>query len=510
MKISAWDRFMLRVAPRWSLNRMQARRVASVLAARNYEAATLGRRTKGYARSHADVNAVVARALAELRIHARDLVRNNAWAKRAQRVIANNVVGWGIVPKPVGKDAARALELWKAWSESTQCESEGRHTFASLQHLVMRSLTTDGEVLIRRRRRLEKDKLPIPLQLQVLEADFLDTSKDESTSLSGGAIVNGVEYDALGRRAAYWLFDVHPGSGLLTKGTSKRVSASEIIHVFYTERPNQARGVSWYGASIVNLKELDEYEDAELMRQKIAACFAAFVTDIDGQQTPAGLEDDDGDEDLEAFEPGMISHLSPGKDVKFASPPATTSDSFTHRNLRRIAAGLGVTYEDLTGDYSQVNFSSARMSRIAHWGNVRDWQFNMLIPLLCNGVWAWAMEAAVISGLLREAPAAEWTTPPMPMIEPDKEGLAYQRLVRNGVMTFSDVVREQGGDPDAHFAEYAADLKRLDEAGIKLDSDVRAVSQAGLTQERGGGGQGAPQGPDEAERAIISLVEGLK
>jgi hypothetical protein len=31
----------------------------------------------------------------------------------------------------------------------------------------------------------------------------------------------------------------------------------------------------------------------------------------------------------------------------------------------------------------------------------------MLIPLLCDGVWKWAMETAVIAGELAEAPSAD-------------------------------------------------------------------------------------------------------
>lgn len=497
MSLSLWDRFTLSLAPEWTLRRLRAK-----LAARNYEAAVSSRRTSGWKRSRSDVNAVTATALVELRTQARDLIRNNSWAKRAQRVISNNVVGWGIVPKPVttdDRDRARAAQVWKDWAGTTECDSEGRHTFAGIQALVIKSVAESGEVLIRRRLRRAEDKLTIPLQLQVLEADFLDTGKD---GLDGpmGPIVQGVEYDLLGRRAAYWVFPEHPGSSRAITAVSKRIPASEIIHVLYTERPGQARGVSWYGSAIVNLRDLDDYDDAELMKQKIAACFAAFVTDTDGAGSPIGAADD-SDDMIETLEPGMISHLPPGKEITFGAPPPVTSDTFATRNLRRIAAGLGVTFEDLTGDYSQVNFSSARMSRISHQANVRDWQFNMLIPLLCSGVWAWAMEAAVLSGVLRSAPLAEWTVPPLPMIEPDKEGLAYQRLVRVGAMTPSEMVREQGGDPEAHWAEYAADMKRLDDLGIQLDSDVRKVSQAGLTQQRVGLNSGAPADPTPAPAA---------
>lgn len=134
------------------------------------------------------------------------------------------------------------------------------------------------------------------------------------------------------------------------------------------------------------------------------------------------------------------------------------------------------------------------MARLAHWGNVYDWQWFILVPQLCDPAWAWAMEAAVAIGLVKSGPPAEWTPPPMPMIDPEKEGLAYIRRVRSGGMTFSEMIREQGRDPETHIAEYKADLKMLDEAGIWLDSDVRKVSAAGLTQERVGGGGGSSSG----------------
>lgn len=499
-KLNGWDRFLLRTFPRWGASRVRARMTADALA-RHYEAAQRGRRTSGWQRDHGDINTVTARALVELRLHARDLVRNNSWAARGVEVITGNTVGWGFQPRPVtdnpgAKNAAAGL--WKRWAESTECDAEGRLNFAGLCEQAMRCVAESGEVLIRRRRRRPSDGLSIPLQIQILEADFLDTLKDGVPGSAGGTTIQGVEFDAIGRRAAYWLFDAHPGSGA-SSGVSARVPASEILHSFRPLRPGQVRGITWLAQTIAPLKDFDEYEDATLLRQKIAACFAAFVTDTDGTGTAIGEQDPD-DPLIETFEPGMITQLPAGKDVSFANPPTVTEDSFSTRSLRRIAAGLGVTYEDLTGDYSNVNFSSARMARLAHWQNIHKWRWNMLIPQICDGVWAWAMDAAELSGALKEAPAAVWSAPPMPMIEPDKEGLAISRLVRAGVTTHDDMIREQGGDPESHWVEYAASLKRLDALGIKLDSDVRAVSQAGLTQERAGGTPGEP--PSEDDRAL--------
>lgn len=480
--MTAWDRMTLALFPQWTVNRVRAR-AAIHIAQRHFEAASPGRRTEGWSRSAGDADIALRGAAFELRLHARDLVRNNAWAKRAQRVIANNTVGErGIMAKALGPAAAKAQEIWTNWANSTECESDGRCTFAGIQHLVMKALASDGEVLIRRRGRRPDDGLSIPLQLQVLEADFLVTAKNTLESEAGGPIIQGVEFDKLGRRAAYWIYKQHPGSGRNMEAP-QRVRADQILHIFYSERPGQSRGTSWFGAAIVPLKDFDEYEDASLVRQKIAAMFAAFVSDADGLGSAVG-ETDPATPLQVTFEPGTMLDLPPGKQVTFPSPPTVNDTATQIQTLRRIAASLNVTYEEMTGDYSQVNFSSARMARIAHLANVHDWRWNMLIPLLCQGVWVWAMEAAQGAGEIPDGdlPWVQWTAPPLAMIEPDKEARATSSQVRNGMMTPSEMVREQGNDPDTHWQHYADDLKKLDALGIVLDCDARKTSAQGLEQ----------------------------
>lgn len=492
-KPSWWERLTRSFAPK---------RSPVVSRTRNYDAAQGGRRTSGWNTNRADANAIIRSAGPVLREHARDLVRNNGNALRAQAVVCDNTVGWGITPRPLGPDAAQnkaTLAKWKAWAvDSTEIDPERQMNFAGLLYQAVASIFTDGEVLFRRRARRPDDGLSVPLQVQVLEADLLDVGKDLETPT--GEIVQGVQFDKVGRRVGYWIFPKHPGAAR-SIGESRFVSASEILHVRGPGRPGQVRGVSWLGAAIAPLKDLDAFEDAELLKQQIAACFAAFVTDMEGMGQPVGVE---GEEDEtgripEEFEPGMIVQLPPGKTVTAANPPTLTSDALPTRRARRIAATIGITYEDLTGDFSQVNFSSARMGRIAHMGRVRAWQHQMLIPQACAGVWSWFVQALAISS--GGVPmGAEWTATPLPMIEPDKEILGLTRAVRGGFMTFSGALREQGIDPESHWAEYAEDLKRLDALKIVLDSDVRKVSQAGLTQERvGGAGGGEGDTPPKAE-----------
>jgi lambda family phage portal protein len=385
-------------------------------------------------------------------------------------------------------------QAWRDWAETTQCDSAGRLTMYGIQALVMRTIVESGEILIRRRWRLPEDKLAVPMQLQVLEPDFLDAGRNGILGDAGGPIIQGVEFDAIGRRVAYWLFDRHPGSlGAFGVGAgslnalSQRVSAADVLHVFDQERAGQVRGPSWFASVDVRLHDFAQFEDATLMKQKIAACMAAFVTDP-GDGTAAGLAGTDSKTGLptETFEPGMILSLPPGKEVTVANPPpATDHQSYSACSLRGIAAGLGVTYEDLTGDYSQVNYSSGRMGRLAHQADVHHWRWNMLIPQFCAPVWGWMQQALTIVDAIPAGTAApaEWHPAPMAMLDVDKESKAYQQRVRNGQMTWPQMIRELGEDPDALLAEIAAFNQKLDKLGIALDCDPRRMTAAGGVQQ---------------------------
>ena len=78
----------------------------------------------------------------------------------------------------------------------------------------------------------------------------------------------------------------HPGCLTLTNWQagfiSKPIPAESVLHVYKKDRPGQVRGVTWLAPVILKLRDLDEYEDAELVRKKIEACFAAFVISPDG------------------------------------------------------------------------------------------------------------------------------------------------------------------------------------------------------------------------------------
>lgn len=439
---------------------------------RRYDAASQSSRTQKWQAPSTDGTAAIYNAQT-IRNRARDLVRNNPWAHKSVEVIVNNTIGYGIrvqwhAKNKSAADAAQAL--WKRWAESTQCDAAGQLNIYGLQALAMRTLVESGECLIRLRPRRAADGLAVPMQIQILEPDYLYTGKD-GTLKGGGIISAGIEFDASGQRVAYYLYTNHPGAAIMPSGgtTYSRVPVAEVIHLYRKDRSGQERGVSWLAPAMITLRELDIYEDAYLKRQQIANLHAAFIT-----------TEDDIDSEQEAYTslangllPGSIYLMRPNRSVQFNDPPnAGDYGPFTNSTLRRVAAALGITFESLTGNLSEVNFSSARMGWQEMGRNIDAWRWNLFVPQFCTGVAYWFADFAGIDA------APDWTAPSRMMVDPAREVPAIRDAIRAGLLTLSEAQRQQGYDPQQLIDEYQADLNRLTAQGIVIDSDARNALKA--------------------------------
>jgi lambda family phage portal protein len=478
------DKAISFVNPKAGAERMRSRYLIKLFEdqERKFDAASRGRRTANWQASSSSINTEATQFLHTLRARSRDMVQNNGFAKRAVNGIARNTVGAGIRPTPITESAQkqkRVKQAWATWAESTECDFDGNMNIYGLQRLAMKTVVESGEVIIRRRRNA---KGSIPFQLQVCEPDFIDTNK-QSLSMRPGEpfILNGIEFDRDGRKVAYWLYDSHPGENLYVSNyDSKRVPVEEIIHVYYVDRPGQVRGIPFGAPSLLRLKDFDEYEDAQLVRQKIAACFSVFIT-----ETSDGSFRQGGDTDkLGRVEPGIIEYLSPGQQVSFATPPAAEGYSeYSAKILQSVAAGFETTYEILTGDLSNVNFSSGRMGWLEFHRSVEDWQENMMIPQFCNKVWSWFMLGMELKGLVGSYVPATWTAPRREMIDPVKETDGMNKAVSNGFQSWSETVRQQGYSPDEVLAEISDERKKFAELGIKLAWEEEPKPQTGIPQQ---------------------------
>jgi lambda family phage portal protein len=327
----------------------------------------------------------------------------------------------------------------------------------------------------------------VPLQIQLIEPDHLDRLKLKN---GGNRVVAGIELDALNKRQAYWLYPEHPGDvglGLTAslRNGAVRVPADQVAHLYRRSRPGQLTGVPWLAPVMLDLRDLGDYEQAEAVRKKIEACFAAFVTtqDSDDPRT-LGAESTDDDGRLETIEPGLIEYLEQGEDIKFAQPTSNGSyGEYTRQRLHKIATGLDMPYIVLTGDVSQTNYSSYRAGLIQFQRAVRQFQRQVLIPGFCRPVWSWFIESAFAAGRIGEMNTrVKWTLPQFESVDRQKEALADLIEVRMGKTPMPEIIRRSGGDPGRVLAEIEKWLTLIDAKGLVLDSDPRKVTRAGVSQ----------------------------
>lgn len=501
VKTNMLDKVIGYFSPRALLRRKKARLWNEFLEKRKYDGADSGRRTSGWNTNNQSANAEIAVGMAKVRNRARDLVRNNPWAARGLQVIVNNVVGRGIKTQlkedndnKTSDREKKINEVWRTWAETAACDYEGINNLAGMQRVIKRAVCESGEVFVRIRRTRRRRNVPSvnggrvelpPIQLQVLESDFVSLTKRSGVMNNGNQIVQGIEFDNKGRKVAYHVFLAHPGSNDVVFGSrfqTTRIPASQMLHLYRMDRPGQSRGMSWFANIILRLRDFDLYEDAQLKRQQTAALFSAFIYDSEGldEDEETALEVEMG----EKMEPGVMEVLPPGKDIKFPTvPTADNYGEYTGRILHAVASGLGITYSQLTGDLSEVNFSSGRMGLLESHRNFDTWRDNIMIAQFLTPVVGEFLDGMALLGENVSGFRAVHTSPRREMIDPVKETQAQKMAVRSGFKTLSEVVRESGKDPDLHYAEMQQDAKTLDDAELILDTDPRRTANSGSLNE---------------------------
>lgn len=484
--------------------------------ASGWDASGAGRRTRGWHETLASLNALLAGDVEALRPRVRNEIRRNPWAKKAMAVFVANAVGKGITPKLKleDKDLRRqVMDVWKAFVD--EADADGTCDFFGLQALAARSMREGGDCFIRFRPRLPSDGLAVPLQLQLLEAEMCDASRNEVLG-NGHLVKAGIEFDAVGRRTAYWMFREHPGEAVRSFSMSFEsvpVPAAQIAALFQVLRPGQVRGVPELATVLADLHEIRETDDAYILRKKIQNFFTTWEEVPADEGSVLDTDDDEiGDEDvpMPLIEPGTHTLLPPGHEIKHSTPPMDSGDheAFIRTKLRGVSAGSGVLYEHISGDLSNVTFSSIRAGLIELRRELEQIQSHVLIFQLCRPVWRRFVEAAVLAGkipVLRGDELAkllrpQWQPPGWEYVEPEKDVKAAVRRIRAGLSSRERESAKLGIDVEELDIEIAADNERARELGLVFDSDpssdadgqarAAAVGGAGDSGEPGEAGEG--------------------
>ena len=458
------DKFIGAVNPDAGLRRLRARDMLT----RAYEGASAkdGWRPK---RPGASANTDHLADGATLRIRARSLVQNVPYVSRAIESLVANTIGCGITPRSLSPNAAKIDALWSAWTKVA--DADGHSDFYGLQAIASRAMEQDGECLIRLRSRRPEDGLPVPLQLQVLEIDWIDSARMGANGAN--AIMNGIEYDPLGKITAYWIWDQHPGElapGRRAKAASYPVPAGHIIHLFSRQRPGQGRGFTRLAPVIGRVRDLQLYEDAELQRKNLETRLSVLAS---GDVTAMSMTESEDQAtvrntgELGILASGGITQLPSGVNLTVIEPKAMAGyTDYVKHQLHLVAAGMGVTYEMMTGDVREVNFSSARVSMLEFRRNAEQMQWLTLVPRLCQPIWDAFVHHATMAGKMRASDAAvDWATPKWDYVNPEQDVKADLAEISGGLTTISEKLRKRGYKPELVFAELKSDFDRLTQDG---------------------------------------------
>lgn len=495
------------LAPVHGIRRLQARS-AMEIHARAYDAAKRDHRTSSWLATGASANAEISTAEELVRNRSRDLVRNNGYALQIVETIADHVVGTGIVSAPVGlkgRNLKRVKDLWTGFVE--ECDWDGDQDLNGLCWAAEKGQRESGSAIIRfRRQHFDGSTTRAPLKLQLLEPDFIDTMKTGTTA-NGGWIDRGIEYDSEGRRVAFWLLPAHPGDVASWRAfsmTSERVPANELVYLFDKLRPGQDRGMPVLAPAIMTLQDLRSYFQAELVRKRIAACMVGFITSTD-DNVQVGTETGRAANGAptQKMEPGLLQRLRPGEDITFNSVPGDSGvDAMATQYLRESAAAAGVMFEQATGDFSRVNYSSFRAGGHGFRRRTerRQWAF---IHTASRPIAARFTEAALAAGLLGALPGSWRHTPPgFISVDPDKDAKADLANLRMGKVTLSELVEERGWDYVEHLQRLADDIKAMGDIlgpDFMFDGDPRKVLNQAKTEPSDKSGD--PNKDDAAEAA---------
>lgn len=451
---------------------------------RGYDAARTTRSTWSWLAGGTSANAEVYAGLLTLRNRTRDLVRNNPHASKAVRVIVNNAIGTGITA--MARTPSETLnktinEAWKIFVE--ECDYVGQHDLGGLQRLAMRSMVEGGETIARLRTVKTASRFAVPLELQLLEGDFLDHRKNERAG--DGKIAQGIQFDAEDKRKAYWLFKEHPGEMpfvIPQSYVSAPVPAAQILHLYEVLRIGQIRGTPWLTPGVMKSRELDTYEEAELVRKRIEACVAAIVVgaDDESQEGIVPSVTDGAGNKVEQFEPGLIAIARGSKDVKFTQPASNGMyHEYKRSQLQSLAAAWDMTYELLSGDLSKVNYSSIQAGINEFRRSMEVLQWLTFIPMFCRPVWKAFIDRGIASGLFPEnCPYDhEFTSPQFEPVDKVKENDGDIAAVRALLMPPQEAIRRRGFDPDTVLADTKAWHEKLVKAGLVSDADAAQVGK---------------------------------
>lgn len=483
----------------------------------------------------ADLDIIPSKPLADAR--ARELLRNDAYIQGGANLHKDNIVGSQFLLN--AKPATRVLwgNLDDTWETEFQEEVEelfdlcaespdhlfdaaGINTFTGLVRLAVGIHVMAGEVL----GTVEwvKDGRPFNTAIQMVDTDRL---QNPPTVLYNNQVRGGIKRDVNGKPISYFIRTRHPNDYLpfwtfqssLDMFTevprALKWGRLQVIHLFEQTRPDQTRGIAEMTAALKEMHITHRFRDVTLQNAVTQALYAAVITS--DLPTEAIMQKMGGSTDAQAFQKAigdymvghfstveqfaggsknlkadgvMTPHLPPGSKLDILTPGkgGPLGMEFEASLLRYIAATLGVSYEQLSRDYTNTNYSSARAAMTETWKFMQA-RKKVIADRFATIIYRLWLEEIINADMLKSFPKAkaamlytngrlnmkfealarcDWIGASRGQIDELKETQAAVLRINNGLSTAEDELARLGKDFRKVFRQLKREQMLQDALGI--------------------------------------------
>jgi len=476
----------------------------------------------------ADADIIPNKTMADARVN--DMIRNDGYSQSGANIHKNSIVGSMYMLN--AKPELRVLGLDEGWQNEFQEEVEAKFTlgaesvncwldatrsmtFTGLIRLAIGVYAAAGEVLATAEW-LRSSTRPFKTAIQMVDPGRLRTPFQR---MHDNSVRGGIACDRFGAAQGFYIQNsMTQGLGMMMSELTdysyvpafKPWGRRQVMYIREQTRPHQTRGVSDMLAGLTEAKIAKQFRKVTLQNAVTGAMFAATIeselpseavySQLGSGQVKLGTAIGNyGTEFLNAVAAysakakGMqidgvkIPHLFPG--TKFQLRPVGTpggvGQEFEQSLIRYVAALLGVSYEQLSKDYSKTNYSSAKAGLNETWKFMQA-RKKAVADMLATMIYMLWFEEMIGRGEIEtmkysKAPnyydglnaeaycGAEWIGAGSGQIDELKETQAAIMRIKAGLSTYEIELGRMGRDWRKVFMQLEREIKERDARGIVME-----------------------------------------
>lgn len=422
--------------------------------------------------------------------------------------------GWK-TKKPFAKACQREFENWANDSRLLQ-DAEGHYNFGGMMWLAARNLFgPDAEcagIIHYDEDRQREYNARWATFVTILDPDRIETPPtevDATIATKGYEVFEGKKLDKHGRMLGFWVSNKHPSEGMSSIDDSKHTFVPREtswgramgFHFFMKTRGGQQRGLSALTTIIRSAANMDTLDDAMVGAAIVSQVLSTHIEtdstagEVAERLAPATSITAGGslswDDKLSYYQKAKISIggtripvMPPGDKIQMQAVERSISDPTKFRNnfLRQFASSIGISFEQLSQNFSDANYSAARAALLEVWRGVLT-QRRLFTAHVASLIYAAVIEEAIYKGRIELPPGAPpfqenraaytacaWTGPGMGWIDPLKEANAIKTMLEIKLKSRATAAAEMdGSDYLETFDQIEQERFEAEERGFTLD-----------------------------------------